>query len=913
MGVNFRNKKKGIGPVIASSLLIVVAVVAIIGFQTWFNSYSSTMFSDVESQSQSSVSQTKIDQLLGDTLYFRNGFSENLTITDVKIGGNSCGISMTSNSSSLTQISLNSNCTTNLTSSKIEAVVYTNKGPYSTYFYNRNVTASASLSSNSSEEVVNLTLRNNVVNQSLRFNDDDSAYLSLVPGSAGNRTTWTCSVWVKFTIADNPSYDVICPTIYASGSDFGIVALYQDNIYFSFYNGGYQARLVSNHQFRDVSSWKHFLFEVDTRESTSSDRVKIYVDGERVTSFSTETYPSQYTILNRVNNVGESHYIGRLSAGYSDFYLSNVQFVDGKALGPEYFGELNDVGGWIPKSFNDTYGSNGFYLTFQNSSNFGLDYSGNGNNFTAYNLDSTDKMFDSPENNFPIFDPEWRVSGTYANVGNLVGTYSDGNLQVYGSNSGTGGVYNSNMKIPSYGKWYSEAKILNKGSHNINLGLQDLSQGYPAIQSVSYATDGGGLIGASSYTTGDVIGIAVNMDNFSVQYYKNGVLAGSPVTIVVNQSSDFFFRFSHSSVSANDRTQWNFGQGGISGTTYNESANGYFVYTPPENFKAINTYNVNQNLSISNPTNYFDTILYTGTGSAQNITGLSFSPDLVWIKNRDTTDEYKLLDSLRGVTYEISSDSDVVQSTDVNGLTSFNSGGFTLGTGANGYNDNTEDFVSWNWKEDEDTFDIVTYTGDGTGGRAIAHSLTSAPEFVIIKNLVGTDTGGESWAVWHKSLGSGSWLQLDSNAAVVTSSAYFNSQAPNSTHFIVGSHSDVNYNGDSFVAYLFNEVEGFSKFGTYKGNGNANGAKVFTGFKPKFVLFKRTDSTESWVIQDTERSPYNVMDAMLLLDNPISEVSGGYNVDFLSNGFKLRNNGAFFGNANNADYIYIAFAEKSLN
>ncbi len=908
--------KKGIGPVIASSLLIVVAVVAIIGFQTWFNSYSTTLFSDVESKSSSSVSQTKIDQLLGDTLYFRNGFTENLTITDVKIGGNSCNLgSLTANGDSLTQISLNSNCTTNLTSSKIEAVVYTNKGPYSTYFYNRNVSASASLSSNESEE--ESVSSSYSIGNSLRFNDDDTAYLNRTPTSEGNRTTWTWSGWVKKADGTTNAGTFFSVGVTSGFSDTNFFALEFSPTYQISGTTGATNFIKTNSIYRDPTTWMNIVLSVDTRKVLATDQVQLYINGIQETDLATSTALTQN--LSLAVSSADDHRIGyRVSStGLFDGYLSEVNFIDGQALGPEYFGENDSYGNWQPIEYSGTYGTNGFYLPFNDSSNIGQDYSNNSNNFTSNNLDSSDVVLDSPTNNFATLNPLFPTSTNYP----YSATFSQGNLMASMSGSGASGV--STTIFPTSGKWYAEFNVttkVNTNFANFDLYLYTSSNSLIGGYDQTGQWYSGGWSGGSgdweAWSQGDILGIAWDIDVGNVSFYKNNILQGSGFSFTAGTSAAPFI---YSQV-ANVMTA-NYGQGGQGNLTYNSSAGGSFVYTPPSGFKALSVININNVTGKVNASEYFDILTYTGNGAVRNITGLSFSPDLVWIKNRDTTDEHKLIDSLRGVTKELSSDSTAVEGTDSNGLTNFNSDGFELGTGASGYNDNTEDFVSWNWEESQESgFDIVTYTGTGSQ-QSISHNLNKTPKMFIIKEL---GSSSYSWQVYNEYLDSSNpqnYRLLLNDATARASSATIWSTLPNSTHFTVDTSSGVNGNTDEHIAYLFAEKEGFSKIGSYTGNGNANGPFIYTGFKPAYVMIKNINLARNWVIADLSLSNSflsNPVDNFLFPDVSNSQSARGplsgsdYYIDLLSNGFKIRTVDSALNDATD-NYIYIAFAEKPLN
>ena len=307
---------------------------------------------------------------------------------------------------------------------------------------------------------------------------------------------------------------------------------------------------------------------------------------------------------------------------------------------------------------------------------------------------------------------------------------------------------------------------------------------------------------------------------------------------------------------------------------------------------------------------YFQAITYTGNGSTQTISGLRFQPDFVWIKGRSGATDHALYDAQRGVQKRLESNTTDAEASSDNGVTAFTSDGFTLGSLAQ-VNTNGATYVAWCWKESASAgFDIVTYTGTGSN-RTEAHSLGVAPAMMLCKTRSG---GVENWYVWHKSIpGSTPYMYLNLTNAAVTGDATRWTAAPTSTVINLGSNSATNGSGYTYVTYLFAEVAGFSKFGSYTGNGSADGPFVFCGFRPRFILVKRTDSSTygNWEMIDTARDTYN--QAYLDLSANLSaaeNATDGAAWDILSNGFKCRD-GSSTGNKNvsGATYIYAAFAE----
>jgi len=313
--------------------------------------------------------------------------------------------------------------------------------------------------------------------------------------------------------------------------------------------------------------------------------------------------------------------------------------------------------------------------------------------------------------------------------------------------------------------------------------------------------------------------------------------------------------------------------------------------------------------TIDNPELYFQTKLYTGNGSTQSITfdgSENMQPDWVWVKQRSGTTNHKTSDSVRGATKALQPNDVDAEATDSDGITSFDSNGFSLGAGGD-YNGSSNTQVAWCWKESATAgFDIVSYTGNGSSGLTVSHSLSAVPSVIIIKNR----SGSYSWTVYHHKNTSApetESLFLDTNDATADRVNEFNDTAPTSSIFTVGDGNSVNNSSENFIAYLFAEKKGYSKFGSYTGNGSSDGTFIFTGFRPAFVLQKKTSGTSNWVIYDNKRDTSNVVTQELKPDVSNAE-SSFTNIDILSNGFKQRADYAYTNNSGGT-YIYMAFAE----
>jgi hypothetical protein len=325
---------------------------------------------------------------------------------------------------------------------------------------------------------------------------------------------------------------------------------------------------------------------------------------------------------------------------------------------------------------------------------------------------------------------------------------------------------------------------------------------------------------------------------------------------------------------------------------------------------------------------YFNPVTWTGTGDpTTSVTGVNFQPDFVWIKNRSVADDHMLFDAVRGVTKRLFSNSTAAEGTDVQTLTSFDSDGFTTGNNRATGGDAGNGMVSWNWLGSNGTvantdgsisstvsanttsgFSIVSYTGTGANA-TVGHGLGVTPKMMIVKNR----TTVTNWHVYHKAIGATKYLHLNLTNAEGTASSVWNDTAPTSSVFSIGTGDGTNKSGDNIIAYCFAEKTGYSKFGSYTGNGNADGTFIYTGFKPAFVLTKSSSNSGAsynWQMWDNKRNTYNAVDTQLRpntseSDNP--DVS--YSMDFVSNGFKMRGTNTNQ-NGSGSTYIYMAFAEN---
>ena len=340
--------------------------------------------------------------------------------------------------------------------------------------------------------------------------------------------------------------------------------------------------------------------------------------------------------------------------------------------------------------------------------------------------------------------------------------------------------------------------------------------------------------------------------------------------------------------------------------------------------------------TIKKPIDYFNTKLYTGNGSTQSITGVGHQPDFTWIKARNDTANHTLTDAVRGTNSVLYSNQTQAPDTPTNAITSFDSDGFSVGSNGS-FNANSINYASWNWKANgagsantdgslnstvsantTAGFSIVKYTAGGSSAvSTIGHGLNAVPKMIIVK---GTDANStpDQWMVYHEALGNTKRIKLNSTDVPATGSGYWNNTTPTSSLFTVGNSSEGNSANGIYIAYCFAEKAGYSKFGSYTGNGSTDGTFVYTGFKPAFTILKRTDATGGWIVVDNKRDTFNVAGKFLYPhDNGAEQdlTSSHTPLDFLSNGMKMRSSnltGTTSLNISGATYIYMAFAEEPL-
>lgn len=761
------------------------------------------------------------------------------------------------------------------------------------------------------------------IQRSLRLRSSASAYLNRTPAAVGSQTTWSLSIWLKRGAVGTNQ------TLFHAGTNSG-----PDSLFYFGANDTFDwlvrdastatvARRISTQVFRDPSAHGHFLFVWDTSNATAASRMRVYYNNSEITAFSASTNPASN--LTSALNGAVAHRFGYNTANVQPFdgLIEEINFIDGQALTPSAFGAINPVTGvWSAKKYSGTYGTNGFYLPFTDNSAstaaaIGADKSGNGNNWTPNNISVTagatyDSMIDVPT----MWADGGNGRGNYATLNPLNFSsgfgLDDGNLR---ANIPNVRAASSTISMSS-GKWYAEFTLSQTGIVGIskasfsNIGITssgpfDASGGYGYVTTGNKRNSGADTAYGATWTSGDVIGIAFDADSGTLAFYKNGVSQGTAFSSIPND----FYVFSV------------YGGFGTTNPTYGVANFGQrpFSYTPPTGFKALHTGNLPDPV-IKQGNKYFNPVLYTGNGGTLAVTGVGFQPDLVWAKDRAAARSNVLVDSVRGAALALFSDATSAETAGY--VSSINSDGFTVVVTPNSTaNTNGEAYVSWNWKANgaavsntagsitsqvsagvTQGFSVVTYTGTGANA-TVGHGLGVAPKMVIVKQR----NAVQSWPVYHASNGAANVQYLDLTNAVAASTAW-QSVAPSSSVFSIGTSAATNTSAATYVAYCFSEVAGYSKFGSYVGNGNADGPFVYCGFRPRYVMVKRTNSVTSWAVWDSARNTYNATDE-LLLPNSSGAAITPFAIDLLSNGFKPRIVDGTF-NASGGTYIFMAFAES---
>jgi hypothetical protein len=774
------------------------------------------------------------------------------------------------------------------------------------------------------------------ISRSLRFNSSDSAYLGATFGTPTDQDVFTLSMWVKRSALGSTQQLFGVSTNHSFGFTSG------DALNLTF--GGSSA-LTTTALFRDPSACYHVVWE---QNGTAHE---LYVNDASV---------GTATATSDTFNTAVAHQLGAANTtNYFNGYLADIHFIDGQALDPTSFGEFDATTGvWVPKAYTGSYGTNGFRLDFaDNASTTTIGYDAAGSNdWTANNFSVTagagnDSLVDVPTNGSEVDSGlGGNVRGNYCTWNPLNKnsniTLANGNLDATGAVTGSG--YNAAGTFGlSSGKWYWEiiagrgsgannggwewgiAKPPFEPSNTTRLTVSASGWGVNGNDGALYSNNSSLVSGYISGTAGSVIAngdtvmVAYDADSGKLWLGKNGTWGnnggtGDPAAGTNAGVSSLTGTFFPVVTIGSDS--------GTPSAILNAGARS-FAYTAPSGFKALNTANLPAPL-VTKPSDLFDVKLYTGNGGTQTISGLGFSPDLVWIKSRSAVYSNHLVDVVRGGTKALVSDSTASEYTSSNYVTSFDSSGFSIGNEV-GINNNGTTYVGWTWDAGSSTvtntqgsissqvranasagFSVVTYTGNATAGATVGHGLGVQPEIVIGKNR----GGGDGWFVWSKAVNSGgtAFLKLNTTDALSSTQFIANDTAPNSTVITLGSDTGWNSNqSPGMVLYCFAPVAGYSSFGSYTGNGSADGPFVYTGFRIRCLWIKETSGIGNWLVWDAARSTFNIMNNVLIPNSSSAELSNEatLNLDVTANGFKIRSTSDDY-NGSAFSFIYCAWAES---
>jgi hypothetical protein len=724
----------------------------------------------------------------------------------------------------------------------------------------------------------------------------------------GSTTHWV-SMWVKRGQLIPASTQVLFGAANATTSS-DLMYFLDDQLSIVHNNSGVNfGVLTTTQRFRDTSAWYHIYYVHDSRDATAANRMRLWVNGVEVTSFSARTNiaTQNSTLASWMSNNADPHEFGRNPRGgidpYDGLFADVVCGQGGNPPPVTTFGHINpQTGAWVPKKIGTgtvVFGTtgNGFYLPFSNNtslSTLAVDASGNGRNWTSNHFltgVANDSLTDSPTNNHCTLSPEQPA------LDPLIGGLATSWLNLSWSSSASAWVFSSGKLF-----YEIEAGVLASSP------TQSIAFGWARFNTNNFP---------GGYYAGSVSGgYGVVVSTTNVLPYNDAIaLTASQITGTYATGAKFrcAIDFDAGKLWFGTTTAWCGGGNPEAGTSptytftpgtplvpvlsaFNTLAYINFGQQPwqttrPPNFLPMCAESLSQS-TIRRGNTKFDIALATGSNLQTAVNALTPAKDLRWVKNRSTAGTgHVIWDSARGATARLdSSDSSAGEST------------FTYGNLTGGDN-----CVAWVLEKGATTgFDIVTYTGNGVAGRQIAHGLGATLEMIIVRRR----NGAGSWRVYHFGANANpqnGCLFLEGTQAFTTASIW-NNTAPTSSVFTVSADPDVNGNGNTYVAYLFHSVPGFSSFGWYQGNGSTNGPYIPLSFRPRWLMVKRASGgVGDWTIYDTARDRFNET-ALRLFPNLANAETTGVNYDLYSKGFKPRNNIASLNNTNDI-YVFASFAE----
>jgi hypothetical protein len=755
------------------------------------------------------------------------------------------------------------------------------------------------------------------ITRSLRTRSSATGYLNRTFGSPTDNTKWTLSVWVKRGTLGATQGVFNAVTDSNNYTDISFDS--SDRLtYFVRSGGADHGSRVSNQVFRDPSSWYHVVV------SKNGTTVTLYVNNQTLTL--TGTAPTASDVFINSNRV---HYFANRVGLVNPFdgYSANLIFVDGQVLTPSSFAQTDaTTGAWVPIQYSGAFGINGQFCPFTDTSstaNLVKDTSGNGNNWTPNGISlSAGSNYDSvldvpycagqasgtqPSGNYAVLNQLWKGSASAISNGGLTNTFG-------------GSASMSISTMPFFnGKYYAEFTntaayasigmciLADNLASPVSIGggsttATGLWEAYDNGGGIFVSSDGGGFgasLGATRFLPAGTIQFAADATNGKFWIGRNNTWYDSSFGTTGDPANGLNPTFTISTA----RAPFNIGMVSSAATNACNANFGQqtFSFTPPSGFVALCAPNLSVP-SIKKGSNYFDVLTFTGVTGGATVTGLNFQPDLLWPKCRSVARNHEIYDSVRGVGFTLFPNLTNAELND-NRISSFNSNGFTY-TSTSNLAVSGDSEVAWCMKKGATSgLDIVTYTGTGVN-RTVNHSLGIAPSLIIVKGR----SGAIAPYVYSAGAGAGNYLSLNTTNGSTADATVWNSTAPTSSVFSLGTNATVNGNTATYVAWLFAEIPGFSRIGTYTGNAAVDGTFIYLGFRPRFVMLKNLGALEDWVIHDSARDAYNAEQQYIYASSAATEAGAGTaRMDFLANGIKLRNTGQ----DNQANtYIYLAFAEN---
>ena len=794
------------------------------------------------------------------------------------------------------------------------------------------------------------------IDNSVKMAFEDSAYFSNTPSSAGNRRTWTFSVWIK--VARRASATGGGMALFNAGNAEFLISDGDDTL--TYIDGGAHLRRTKG-VFRDGSAWLHLVVATDTTDGTANDRCKMYINGEQITDFQTNATISQN--FDSGFNHTHAHHIGRQGGNYYEGAMSELYIIDGAQREASDFGEYNSEGVWVPKKYTaGSFGTNGVFMEFKQSgtgtdaSGLGADTSGQTNHWAVNNMSSDTQSLDTPTNNFCVLDfNSHHREGSC--VMDLTGT------RVVNTNTAKANDFSGTIAV-SEGKWYWETEYDNIGQAGVNRDFTGIAK---AEWDILAGTDGASFSVFStgySYTTkgekqnndsaatygnavsaGNIVQTALDMDNGKIWWGINNTWqnSGNPATGANEAYSSisglYKPAFAVDYGTGNSGLIVNFGQGVADNSDGgNADGNGYgnFKYAPPSGFLALCTKNMPDQAVPDSSTN-FQGIAYTGNGSTQDITftgNANMQPDMIWVRSYSHGDGNLFIDAARGtgkVGYSTQTNED--DATDA--VTAFNSDGFSLGDGselASGtINTSTRTYAAFCWAAGNSgasntagtinttsTFvdatagiSCITYTGDGNDNATIGHGLGATPTTTIVNPR----SNGDHMQMTNWETGVSAFTEdVNMNAGDAPNAQTNRVKAASSTLLTLGTDVNVNGSGRTYFAWVFREISGFSRFGTFTGTGNTEESSpmCWCGFMPEMVILFPVSTGDNKEIRDGFRGNlFNPIDhSWALNSSDAASTNTGHNVmDLTANGFKMRSSSSGH-NSNDVTYVFAAFAKR---